>query len=598
MGPEWLSQHEEESRSIVITEHIPEECLTEMTVKNRGNLKSSTLLVNTNDSSISSVMDISRFSNLQRLLRVTAYVLRFLKNLKARLSPHNEQLLLGSEIGAKDVEEAEQYWILDVQKSLQQNKKFENWRREFNLFTDRDGILTCGGRLSHADLPYSAKHPILLDANHGFTMLAIRNCHESVMHNGVKETLTELRSKFWLARGRQVVKKLLHSCVTCRRHEGKPYQAPPPPPLPEFSVTTAPAFTFTGLDYAGPLYVKGAKKKTEEKVWICLYTCCVTRAVHLDIVPDLTAEAFLRSFRRFTARRGLPLKIVSDNGSTFKSAFRQIADLMKSPVVRQYLAEKKVEWIFNLKRAPWWGGLFERMVRSVKRCIKKTIGGARLTYEELLTVIIETEMVLNARPLSYVTSADVEEPLTLSHLLHGRRLMSLPDTCTGDLMDPDFELSSTELSKRMNHLSNVMNHFWRRWRDEYLIELRNSHRHSAKNTAPTPVAVGDMVVVHDEDLPRGLWKLARVESLVTGADGLVRGATIRVKSRGNKSNTLKRPLQCLYPLEIRGGDDSVHVRVHLDSNPNPVVVRPRRNPRTQAAVDAENRRKALIEELI
>ena len=104
-----------------------------------------------------------------------------------------------------------------------------------NLFTDRVAILRCGGRLSHEDLPYSAKR-ILFDANHGFTTLVIRNCHESVMHDGVKETLTEVRSKFWLARGRQVVKKLLHSCVTCRRHDGKPYQAPPPPPLLEFRV--------------------------------------------------------------------------------------------------------------------------------------------------------------------------------------------------------------------------------------------------------------------------------------------------------------------------------------------------------------------------
>lgn len=117
-------------------------------------------------------------------------------------------------------------------------------------------------------------------------------------------------------------------------------------------------------------------------------------------------------------------------------------------------------------------------------------------------------MILNARLLSYVTSVDVEEPLTRSHLLHGRGLMSLPDTCTVDLTDPDVELSSMELSKRMNHLNNVMNHFWRRWRDEYLIELRDSHRHSAKDTVPTPVAVGDIVVVHDEDLPRGFWKLA------------------------------------------------------------------------------------------
>ena len=152
--------------------------------------------MNTNDSSISCVIDISRFSNLQLLLHVTAYVLRFLKNLKARLLPDNEQLLIGSEIGVKDMEEAEQYWILDVQKSLRQIKKFESWRREFNLFTDRVGTLRCGSRLSLADLPYSAKHPILLDANHGFTTLVIRNCNKGVMHDGVKETLTELRSKF------------------------------------------------------------------------------------------------------------------------------------------------------------------------------------------------------------------------------------------------------------------------------------------------------------------------------------------------------------------------------------------------------------------
>ena len=597
-GPEWLSHCGEELNSTGVIKHIPEDCLTEMTVKNRENLKTSTLLLNTNPSSISCVIDISRFSNLQRLLRVTAYVLRFLENLKVKLSGDNEGLILSSNIGAKEMEEAEQYWILDVQKSLHLNKKFENWKREFDLFTDGDGVLRCGGRLSHADLPYSVKHPILLDANHGFTMLVVRSCHESVMHDGVKETLTELRSKFWLVRGRQVVKKFLHGCVICRRHEGRPYRAPPPPPMPEFRVKAAPAFTFTGLDYAGPLYVKGANKNAEEKVWICLYTCCVTRAVHLDLVPNLISEAFVRSFRRFSARRGLPSKIVSDNGNTFQGASKKIAEVMKNPGVKQYLAEKRVQWIFNLEKAPWWGGLFERMVRSVKRCLKKTIGGAKLTYEELLTVTTETEMILNARPLSYVTSADVEEPLTPSHLLHGRRLMSLPDTCTGDLTDPDFELPSTELSKRMNHLSNAMNHFWRRWRDEYLVNLRDSHRHSAKDTVPTPIAVGDIVVVHDEDLPRGFWKLARVEGLVTGADGLVRGATIRVRSEGRRCSVLRRPIQRLYPLEIRGGDECVPVGVHTGPEPNPVVHQPRRNPRRQAAVDAENRRRAWIEELI
>ena len=121
-------------------------------------------------------------------------------------------------------------------------------------------------------------------------------------------------------------------------------------------------------------------------------------------------------------------------------------------------------------------------------------------------------MILNSRSLSYVSSGDMDEPLTPSHLLKGRRLLSLPDhSITGDLSDPDFELSSTDPKKTAKHLCNVMNHFWRRWKNEYLMELHDSHRRSAKSTKPTPIAVGDIVVVHDEERPRGFWRLARVE---------------------------------------------------------------------------------------
>ena len=133
-----------------------------------------------------------------------------------------------------------------------------------------------------------------------------------------------------------------------------------------------------------------------------------------------------------------------------------------------------MKWTFNLKKAPWWGGIFERLVRSVKRCLKKTIGGATLTYEELLTVVVEVEMILNCRPLSYVSGEDTKEPLTPSHLLCGRRLMSLPDSNTSDTPDYDIDVQPQDLSRRMQHLSNVRNHFWKRWRNEYLIELRNT----------------------------------------------------------------------------------------------------------------------------
>ena len=370
------------------------------------------------------------------------------------------------ELTSQDIAVAETLWIKEIQRSLSKNPKFEIWKQQFGLFVDGQGILRCTGRLAKAQLPTSIKQPILLDKNHHITSLIVRDSHKRVIHSGVKATLTELRARFWIIQGRQFVRKLLYQCVVCRKLEGRPYQAPPPPPLPEFRVKEEPPFTYVGLDFAGPLYVKNPNcNSPQQKVWICLYTCCVTRAIHLDLVPNLTTNAFLRSFRRFTARRGRPSFVVSDNGSTFKPAAREITTLLNDPGVRQHFAKEQMKWTFNLEKAPWWGGIFERLVRSMKRCLKKNIGGARLTYEELLTVVVEVEMILNCRPLSYVSSKDPEEPITPSHLLCGRRLMSLPDGNASDTPDYNTEIQPQDVDRRMRHLSNVMNHFWKRWRE-------------------------------------------------------------------------------------------------------------------------------------
>ena len=255
----------------------------------------------------------------------------------------------------------------------------------------------------------------------------MRKAHERVFHNGVKETLTEVRSRFWILKGRALVKKVVHQFVLCRKFEGRPYLGPPPPPLPEFRVKEDPLFTYTGVDFAGPLYIKASRATASSKVWICLYTCCMVRAVHLDVVPDMTTLAFIRRLKRFSARRGLPKMFVSDNGKTFKAAAKAVDAIVRDKATQQYLSGVKVEWLFNLERAPWWGGVFGRMVRMTKRCLKKMVGRARLTYEELNTVVIEVEAVINSRPLSYVTADDLDQPLTPAHLLTGRRLLSLPD---------------------------------------------------------------------------------------------------------------------------------------------------------------------------
>ena len=136
-----------------------------------------------------------------------------------------------------------------------------------------------------------------------------------------------------------------------------------------------------------------------------------------------------------------------------------------------------MEWKFNVEKAPWTGGIFERMVKSMKRCLKKIIGKAVLSYDELLTAVTEVEMILNSRPLSYISTEDIEEPLTPSHLLVGRRVLSLPDPAHSQIEDDDLEISGNRLTKRMRYLNRTLNHFWRRWKAEYLMELRESHRY-------------------------------------------------------------------------------------------------------------------------
>ena len=137
-----------------------------------------------------------------------------------------------------------------------------------------------------------------------------------------------------------------------------------------------------------------------------------------------------------------------------------------------------IDWRFNIERAPWWGGVFERMIQSTKRCIRKTIGKARLTYDELITVLAEVEMILNSRPLSYIEADDHEQPLTPSHLIMGRRIMNLPSLESDDSFEDEFKITKEELHDRMKHLTVLLNHFWKRWHNEYLIELRDAHRHS------------------------------------------------------------------------------------------------------------------------
>ena len=457
-GPEWLNDDISEIHFEDLT--IPEECVSELKITESCNL-----LVTEERKGLSEIIDCKQYSSVNRLLRVTAYILRIAKYAKQNTDDSNEKASASTTLSGSEISRAETLWIKEAQKELTSSKNFETWKRQFGLFVDTEGLQRCGGRLSNAEIAYTTKHPILLPKDHYFTKLVILRAHERVLHNGVRETLTELRSMFWIIRGRSVVKLIIRQCTVCLRYEGKPYNIVSPPPLPEFRVREQPPFIYTGVDFAGPLHVKEGSDNRTSKVWICLYTCCVVRVVHLDIVPNLTTSAILRSFKRFTARRGLPRKLISDNGKTFVAAAELIKATTIDEEVQGYLAGVGVERQFNLERAPWWGGFFERMVKSTKRCLRKIVGRAKLNYDELLTAVTEVESIINSRPLSYISSEDLEEPITPSHFLTGRRLLSFPDRLCHQQHDPDDEdyvVTHEHFTRRLKHLNTVLNQFWKK----------------------------------------------------------------------------------------------------------------------------------------
>ena len=185
------------------------------------------------------------------------------------------------------------------------------------------------------------------------------------MHAGVSHTLAAIRREFWIPQGRSSVRKVLLNCLGCRRHQGGPCRMPAMAPYPRSRIEESPPFTYTGLDYVGPLYVKVSQPSAPRKVWLCLFTCLAVRAIHLEVVHDMTAEQFLLCLRRFLATRGKPKQIISDNASQFKVVKSTVEDAWElsttSPDTQSYLANEGIKWSFTIELAPWMGGFYARL---------------------------------------------------------------------------------------------------------------------------------------------------------------------------------------------------------------------------------------------
>ena len=488
-GPSWLSEPMRNwPSSEECSETIAEECCVEMKKGQAIEAVGEAVLLTTNGiPNMDTIIPITDFSSCDKLFRITALVLPFVKNLKIKAKLLKIGTVYLGDVTAEELGNAEMKWLRSVQNELKSQANYSQLELDFGLYEDSSG---------------------------------------------------------------QFVKRTLASCTVCRRYEGKSYRVPPQSDLPEFRLSQKPAFTYVGVDYAGPLYIKVSGQSALQKVYVLLFTCCSVRAVHLELATDLSVDVFIRCLRRFAARRGLPELIISDNAKTFKAADKILSKLFSYPRVKKFLASKRIDWRFNVDRAPWWGGFFERLIQNTKRCLRKTLRNAKLNYDELHTVLVEVEGTLNSRPLTYVSSDDPEEPLTPSHLMYGRRILSLPEVTGNRQASLDHTVSSEDLPRRRKYLGLLLEHFWRRWSREYVTELRNLHRQKSRPRSSIAVSEGDVVTVFEDNLPRSQWKLGRVEQLIHGADDRVRAAVVKVISKSGRPVTMKRPVQRLFPLEI------------------------------------------------
>lgn len=473
----------------------------------------------------------AKFSSLGKIKRILSYVLRFLHNLK------NSANKITSSFTFVELQNALQYLVKYTQSIyfateitlLLEKKPLPKPFRKLNPFLDKNNILRVGGRLCYSQLDYDKKFPILLPSQCPLSVLLIREIHLKYLHSGVQTTLFLLLQNFWVLSAKRVIRKIISQCTTCWRISPTNFQ-PPMGNLPKFRVSQAKAFENVGVDLTGNFTITMSRIRGSKtlKAYVCLFICCATKAIHLELISDLSTEAFLAAFRRFMARRGRVKNVYSDNGTNFVGAAKYIKQIYLDTASRESLL-----WHFNPASAPHMGGLWESNIKNVKYHLSRVIGAQILTFEELSTVLTQVEAILNSRPLCPI-SMDINDlnALTPGHFISLEVLTALPD--------PDVSNIKLNRISRWQLLQKLHTDFWRRWHQEYLHTLQ---QRTKWNHADSPVAIGTMVLIKDEQLPPLNWSLGRIVELHPGSDHIARVATVKT-TRG----LMKRPLVKLCPL--------------------------------------------------
>ena len=385
-GPDWLQSPLE----------VPADCelfaTSEEQADDESDERAGTLMAAGEPETL--LVEAERHGSFGKAVRVMAWVRRFITNCRSQSRARQ------SSLSADELADARTDVFRDVQRVAFREElralkcgnsvpKSSPLRHLTPILGD-DGLIRVQGRLQLSELSYEAKHPILLPRGR-VSELLVREHHRLMSHAGVSTLITAIRASYWIIGLRCLAKRVKRSCVSCQRQDA-PECNQPAAPLPEGSATKSPPFSVTGVDHAGPVFCVDFPGK---KLYITLFTCAVTRAVHLELVESLSQDQFMLAFRRFAARRGMPSVMYSDNARTFLSA---------DVLLQKCFGHLAPRWRLIVPRSPWWGGWWESLIKSCKSGLRKSLGTRCLTRTELETVLFEVEACINSRPLnSWVT---------------------------------------------------------------------------------------------------------------------------------------------------------------------------------------------------
>ncbi|XP_063919415.1 uncharacterized protein LOC135134622 [Zophobas morio] len=466
---------------------------------------------------------VSRFSSFSRLQRAFAFIRRWLLRIRC---PEMKGPLSSEEM---------RYSTLSLVRLTQQNHfplLIEELRskghtttplRKLFPFLDAMGIVRVGGRLRHSALPLDAKHPLLLPQKAHLSALICDYYHLYACHAGPRSVQTLIQQKFWIISIRSLLRQRIFRCIRCFKFKSKPV-FPFMADLPPARVQPSKPFSSVGIDFAGPFTVRESRRRKAHtyKGYLCLFICMSTKAVHLEMVSELSTKAFLASLNRFTARRGLPSDIYSDCGRNFLGAARHLREVSQflrshSSEITSSLTSLEIKWHFNPPAAPNFGGLWEAAIKSAKSLLYRSIGTSLLTFEEYSTLFCKIEAVLNSRPLCAVTSnpEDAVDYLSPGHFLVGRPLLQPPEAPLEDNLN---------WTCRWQLLSQLYQRFWKRWSTEY---LHTQLQRQKWNKDQPNIQPGAIVALYGAETTPLSWPLGRVQEVHPGTDGVVRVATVK-----------------------------------------------------------------------